>query len=122
MTLQERTLHNDKSLTFYQLVQKEKSVTIHTRNFQFSATEIFKVKISISPIIMTEIFKLCDSATCDLRSGQVLERRHNRTTEFETYYDNQRHSDSFKQGTKNWNPSYYPCRLFKIYVQNVGFI
>ena len=31
---------------------------------------------------MTEIFKFCDSTTHDLRSGQVLERRHNRTNNF----------------------------------------
>ena len=31
---------------------------------------------------MTEIFKFCDNAAHNLRSGQVLERRHNRTTNF----------------------------------------
>ena len=41
-----------------------------------------KVKIGISPIIMTEIFKFCDNAAHNLRSGQVLERRLNRTTNF----------------------------------------
>ena len=76
--LQERALHivyNDKSLTFYHF-------TIHTRNLQHLATEIFKVKIGISPIIMTEIFKFSDSTAHNLRSGQVLERRHNRTSNF----------------------------------------
>ena len=45
--LQERALrivYNDKSSTFYQLLEKDKSVTIHTRNLQYLATEIFKVK------------------------------------------------------------------------------
>ena len=28
---------------------------------------------------MTEIFRLCDNATHNLKSGQVLECRHNRT-------------------------------------------
>ena len=31
---------------------------------------------------MTEIFKFSDNTTHSLRSGQVLERRHNRTTNF----------------------------------------
>ena len=78
--LQERGLrivYNDKSSTFYQLLEKDKSVTIHTRNLQYLATEIFKVKIG-----MTEIFKFCDNTTHNLRSGQVLKRRHNRTTNF----------------------------------------
>ena len=31
---------------------------------------------------MTEIFKFCDNTTGNLRSGQVLEGRNNRTTNF----------------------------------------
>ena len=67
--LQERALrivYNDKSSTFYQLLEKDKSVTIHTRNLQYLAIEIFKVKIGISPIIMAEIFKFCDNTTYNL--------------------------------------------------------
>ena len=79
--LQERTLriaYNGKCSTFYQLLEKEKSVTIHTRNLRYLATEIFKVKIGILPIITTEFFKFCDNATHNLRNGQIPERRHNR--------------------------------------------
>ena len=43
---------------------------------------ISPIKIGISPIIMAEIFKFCDNTTHNLKSGQVLERRHNRTTNF----------------------------------------
>ena len=83
--LQERALrivYNDKSATFYQLFEKHKSVIIHARNLQHLATEIFKVKIGIWPIIMTEIFKFCDNTTHNLRSGQVLKCKHNRTNNF----------------------------------------
>ena len=62
--LQERALrivYNDKSSTYYHLLEKDKSVTIQTRNLQYLATEIFKVKIGISSTIMTEIFKFCDN-------------------------------------------------------------
>ena len=48
-----------------------KSKTIHTRNLQYLATEIFKVKIGISSAILTEIFKFCDNATHNLKSGQA---------------------------------------------------
>ena len=83
--LQERALriiYNDKRSTFYQLLEIDKSVAIHTRNLQYLVTEIFKVEIGISPIIMTEIFKFCDNTTYNPRSGQVLESRHNRTNNF----------------------------------------
>ena len=130
--------YNDKSSNFYQLPEKGKSVTIHTRNLQYLTTENFKVKIGISPTIMTEIFKFCDNSTHSLRSGQVLEGRHNRTNNFSVesistlgtkiwalVSENLRQStslNSFKQGIKKWNPSNCPCRLCKIYIQNVGFI
>ena len=131
--LQERALriaYNNKSSTFYQLLEKDESVTIHSRNLQYLATEIFKVKIGISPIIMTKIFKFCDSTTHNLRSGQVLERRHNRTTNFDVESkstlgaklwalvpENLRKSTSlntFKRGIKKRNPRNCPCRLCRI--------
>ena len=49
--------------TFHKLLEKDKSVTIQSRNLQYLATEIFKVRIGISPVIMTEMFKFCDNAT-----------------------------------------------------------
>ena len=57
-------------------------MTIHTRNLQYLVVETFKVKIGISPIIITKIFKFCDNTTHNLRCGQVLERRHNTTNNF----------------------------------------
>ena len=139
--LQERALRivcNDKCWTLYQLLEKDKSVAIHTRNLEYLATEIFKVKIGISPVTMTEIFKFCDNANHNFRSGQVLERRHNRTDNFGVESisalgakiwalvpENLRQStslNSFNQVIKKWNPSNCPCRLCKTYVQNVGFI
>ena len=61
-------IYNKKSSTFYQLLKKYKSATNHTRNFQYLAKEIVKVKIDISPTIITEIFKFCDNAIHNLRS------------------------------------------------------
>ena len=61
-------IYNKKSSTFYQLLKKYKSATNHTRNFQYLAKEIVKVKIDISPAIITEIFKFCDNAIHNLRS------------------------------------------------------
>ena len=63
-------------------ISEDKSVAIHTRNLQYLAAKIFKVKVGIFLVIMTEIVKFCDTAAHNLRSGQVLERRHNRTNNF----------------------------------------
>ena len=70
---------------------------------------------------MTETFKSCDSTTHNLRSGQFLELRHNRNTNFGVESistlgakmwalvpENLRQSTSlniFKRGIKKWNPS-----------------
>ena len=68
---------------FCQLLEKEKSVTIlHKRNLQYLVTETFEVKIGMLPATVTEIFKFYDNATHNLRRGQILERRHNRTNNF----------------------------------------
>ena len=48
--------YDDYSSFFEDLLNKDKSVTIHQRNLQQLAIEIFKVKIGIAPTIMNEIF------------------------------------------------------------------
>ena len=49
-------VYNDFSSSFSELLEKDKSVTIHHRNLQALAFEIFKVKNNMAPEILTEIF------------------------------------------------------------------
>ena len=65
-----RIVYNDYSSSFEDLLNKDKSVTIHQRNLQQLAIEIFKVKIGIAPIIMNEIFTFVENNTYNLRSGK----------------------------------------------------
>ena len=51
---------NDKSSSFRELLERDKSVTIHERNIQVVLTEIFKVKSRVAPEIMTDILKFKD--------------------------------------------------------------
>ena len=51
-----RLLYGDKSSSFEKLLEQDKSATIHTRNLQILATEMFKVYRNISPPIFSEIF------------------------------------------------------------------
>ena len=39
-----RILYQEKKLSFEKLLQKDKSVSVHIKNLQYLATEIFKVK------------------------------------------------------------------------------
>ena len=51
-----RLVYKDLLLTFQQLLEKDNSFTIHERNLQKLATEIFKVKKNLSPKFMSNIF------------------------------------------------------------------
>ena len=52
-----RLVCNNRSSSFRELLERDKSVTIHERNIQVLLTEIFKVKSGDAPEIMIEIFK-----------------------------------------------------------------
>ena len=56
-SIQERALrivYKDYKLSFDHLLKKDESVTIHQRNLQFLATEIFKTKLGINTGLMNE--------------------------------------------------------------------
>ena len=64
----------DFSSSFSELLQKEISVTIHHRNLQTLAYEIFKVKNNMAPEILTEIFPQKES-NYRLRNSTALQGR-----------------------------------------------
>ena len=51
-----RIVHSDKTSSFEKLLEKDGSVTIHTRNLQTLATEMFKVYKNLSPAIIADLF------------------------------------------------------------------
>ena len=50
-----RIVHQDKKSNLQDLLQKDKSVSIHLKNLQYLGTEIYKVKNCLSPEIMKEV-------------------------------------------------------------------
>ena len=50
-----RIVYSDKTFSFEELLDKDEYVTIHTRNLQVLATEMFKVYKNLSPTIDHEI-------------------------------------------------------------------
>ena len=52
-----RLIYGDKTSSFEELLEQDKSVRVHTRNLQMLATEMFKVYRSISPPIFSELFR-----------------------------------------------------------------
>ena len=51
-----RLIYKDKSLTFKQLIEKENSFTIHQRNLQKLAIEMYKVKHNLCPKPFQHVF------------------------------------------------------------------
>ena len=57
--IHERTLrivYNDQLSSFHELLKRDKATTIHERNIQTLAIELYKVFNDISPEIMKEVF------------------------------------------------------------------
>ena len=116
----------------------DNSVTIHQRNPQILATEIFKVKNSLAPAIMTEVFEIKERHY-NLRSEAshfkrenvksthygIQSVRHLRPKIWNIVPQNIRESNSlneFKSLTKFWKPDACPCRLCKTYIVHMGFL
>ena len=53
-----RLIYKDKSLTFEQLLEKDQSFTIHERNIQKLAIEMYKVKNKMTPVPFQKIFTI----------------------------------------------------------------
>ena len=77
----------DVSLNFSELLEKDKSITIHHRNLQPLAYEIFKVKNNMVPEIMIEIFPQKES-NYSLKNSTALQGRSIKTVMYgsETIY------------------------------------
>ena len=124
-------------LTFDQLLVKDNSVSIHQKNLQVLATEIFKAKNGIAPTIMAELFQFTDKPY-NLRSKSILQR----TKDCTVYHGTKSISSlapkiwelipndlkeensvaAFKDKIKKWTNDKCPCRLCKKYVAHLGFI
>ena len=132
-----RVVYNDQNATFEELLSKDNSVKIHDRNLQVLVTEMFKVKLGISPVIMNDIFKIrnCNYVT---RNNSEFQSHCVKTVHYGTEsvsflgpkiwsilpqeYKNLDNLHDFKNKIKHWVPQNCPCRLCKTYIHQLGFI
>ena len=132
-----RLVYDDESLSFQELLDLDNSMTIHHRNLQKLATEMYKVKNNLSPIPMKEIFNDCVN-NYDLRSKRCWELCKVRTVYYGTETVRfrgpktwdllpQNIKDSitlseFKSKIKSWKPIDCTCRLCRTFIPELGFI
>jgi len=132
-----RIVYKDENLTFQELLDKDDSVTIHQRNLQRLATEMYKIKNHLSPEAMQELFKEKTNYH-DLRNKRSWETGKLRTVKYGTETignmgpktwnmvpNNIKESTSlleFKTKIKRWKPNNCTCRLCRSYIYNLGFL
>ena len=132
-----RTVYKDYKSSFAELLSEEKSFTVHHRNVQKLAIEMYEVKNELCPKILLDLFKEV-THPYNLRSGLICGPYKIKTvcygTETINYLgpkiwslipDEIRESASleiFRQKIKLWYPNSCPCRICNKYIENVGFV
>ena len=64
-----RIMYSDKQSSFETLLEKDDSVSVHNQNLQILATEMYKIKNDLSPLIFTELFEQRNEQHYDLRKN-----------------------------------------------------
>ena len=132
-----RITYQDHTSTFQELLSKDNSVSMHHRNLQILAIEMFKIRCGLSPDILSELF-VNKTSTYNLRRNDTFERRQVHSvyhgTEslsflgpkiwdlVPTEIKQSESLDVFKMKIKKWTPFECPCRLCRTYIPQVGFI
>ena len=124
-------VNNDFSSSFPELIEKDKSVTIHHHILQTLAYEIFKVQNKMAPETVHQKdrnYSLRNSTALqggsiktycsETISGLGPKIRDILPTELKKIVS----PALFKKRTLEWVPKNFPYRLCKTYVQNVGFV
>ena len=131
-----RLVYKDNDISFSDLLLRDDSVTIHERNIQTLATELFKVVNGLAPNILKDTFPLKDSSMYS--SNFPFKTRNVRTVNYGTetlaylgpkiwaIVPNEIKAATnlieFKNKIKRWKAVNCPCRLCKIYIAGVGFM
>ena len=132
-----RIVYKNKQSTFQELLDRDKSVSVHHSNIRKLAIEIFKVKNNLSPEILNDVFEIVDSSYY-LRKDTVFKKRNVRTVRYGTETisflapkiweivpiecKTSCSIQAFKCKIKQWIPIGCPCRLCKTYISQVGFL
>ena len=121
-----------------ELLERDNSVSVHNRNIQCLAIELYKVFSAIYPGIVKDVFPLNTSSSYDIRSRRTFTAKSVKTvycgTEslsclapkfWELIPNNIKSLENlpkFKKAIKYWKPDVFPCRLCGLYIAQVNFV
>ena len=133
-----RTVYSDNQSIFEELLEKDNTISVHQRNLQFLATELYKVLNGLSPDLMKDVFPLNDYSGYNTRNKRTFKSRHVKTVRYGTgslaylapkiwelvpnEMKNLESLAAFKTAIKKWKTRNCPCRLCKNYIPQVGFV
>ena len=75
-----RVTFQNRNSSFSKLLKLEKLASIHYRYIKYLLTEIYKVKIGLSPPVMSDIFSLNQNSSYNITSGVSMSKRNVRTS------------------------------------------
>ena len=120
-----RIVYNDFKSSFKNLLEKDGTVSIHVKNLQKLATEMFKISKNVSVPLMSELsYQKANHYDLQNPYGQASIRYLSPLicqlvpSEFKDLNT----VSAFKAAIRKWKPNNCPCRLCKTYIGNVGFI
>ena len=133
-----RIVYNNNTSTYEELLETDNSVSVHFRNVQALAIELYNVVNRFSPDIMKGVFLLNANSFYNTRNKRTFHSRHIRTVHFGSETLSQLAPEiwelvpdqikklepvaSFKNANKKWKPANCPCRLYRTYIFQVGFV
>ena len=130
-----RQVYSDFTSTFAELLHKDNSVTVHQRNIQLVAIEMFKATKEFGPKIVRNLFKFNQN----VRSDATFSRPNvnNKITGEDTVryfgpivwdemlpneYKSIETLKKFKIAIRKWKPENCPCSLCRMYIHGVGYV
>jgi len=138
--LHERALqiiYKDEISSYENLIDIDKTFTIHERNLQKLATLMYKIKNNITPIIVNELFKEAQTQY-NLRNSRfwntgnihttlygtesIIFRGPKIWTEVPSQIRNSSTLEKFQCEIKKWKPKGCTCRLCKTFIPKLGYI
>ena len=132
-----RLVYDDYESSFHELLIKDNTVTIHHRNIQYVAIEMYKIIHNLYPPIMNELVDGQNNLSGRSNTSFIkpkVNTVYNGDNSFRNFgpkvwdemlpkkYKSCRSLEEFKTLIKSWKPKDCPCRLCKQFIPKLGFI